>query len=396
MNTKKIAYWIVGPVILGVIGYFIYSRTFKKDQKQWFLTEKAQKRNIAQVIRATGYLEAEDLLKIGSIVPGIIKELLVEENETVTKGTLLAIIDDGKDDTEVRETEGLLKTAQQGLTYATEHYQRQKALFEAGQLSKDQFEKATRDYKDAQSLVQTRQAQHDKAKLTYKNKKILAPEDGIIIQKVSSKGETVTLASPATIIYTLAKDIHKMKVQLEIDENRVGEVKKGQTAVLTFDTYPYKKFFGVINDVSNAPIKKQTAVSYHASFILDNTDMLLRPGMTVNARITVGEKADVLSVPGYVFAMNPIVLQEIARITNHVFSPMSRQDKQAIEMKGAFKTLWIVKGNEFKEVPVELGINDNAFFEVKSGLTAQDIIISDIQEPDSMQQLYRQIFGKGL
>lgn len=396
MNTRKIVYWIFGPVLLVVVGYFVYNYTFKKEQKQWFVTEKAEKRTIVQVIRATGYLEAEDLLKIGSIVPGIIKELLVEENETVKKGALLAIIDDGKDDTEVRETEGLLKTAQQGLAYATEHYKRQKALFEAGQLAKDQFEKVTRDYQDTQSLVQTRQAQHDKAKLTYKNKRILAPEDGIIIQKVSSKGETVTLASPATIIYTLAKDIHKMKVQLEVDENRIGEIKKGQTAILTFDTYPYKKFFGIINDVSNAPIKKQTAVSYHASFILDNADMLLRPGMTVNARITVGEKEQVLSVPGYVFAMNPLVLQEIARITNHEFSPMSRQEKHEFEMKGAYKTLWVVKDNEFKEIPVELGVNDNAFFEVISGLTEDDNIISDVQEPDSMQQLYSQIFGKGL
>lgn len=396
MNTRKIIYWIVGSVVLIIVGYVVYNYAFKKEEKQWFATEKAEKRTIVQVIRATGYLEAEDLLKIGSIVPGIIKELLVEENETVTKGTLLAVIDDGKDDTEVRETEGLLKTAQQGLAYATEHYKRQKALFEAGQLAKDQFEKVTRDYQDAQSLVQTRQAQHDKAKLTYKNKRILAPEDGIIIQKVSSKGETVTLASPATIIYTLAKDIHKMKVQLEVDENRIGEIKKGQTAILTFDTYPYKKFFGVVNDVSNAPIKKQTAVSYHASFILDNADMLLRPGMTVNARITVGEKEQVLSVPGYVFAMNPLVLQEIARITNHTFSPMSRQEKHEFELKGAFKTLWVVKGNEFKEIPVELGINDNAFFEIISGLTEEDSIISDVQEPDSMQQLYSQIFGKGL
>ncbi len=396
MNTRKIIYWIVGSVVLIIVGYVVYNYAFKKEEKQWFATEKAEKRTIVQVIRATGYLEAEDLLKIGSIVPGIIKELLVEENETVTKGTLLAVIDDGKDDTEVRETEGLLKTAQQGLAYATEHYKRQKALFEAGQLAKDQFEKVTRDYQDAQSLVQTRQAQHDKAKLTYKNKRILAPEDGIIIQKVSSKGETVTLASPATIIYTLAKDIHKMKVQLEVDENRIGEIKKGQTAILTFDTYPYKKFFGVVNDVSNAPIKKQTAVSYHASFILDNADMLLRPGMTVNARITVGEKEQVLSVPGYVFAMNPLVLQEIARITKHTFSPMSRQEKHEFELKGAFKTLWVVKGNEFKEIPVELGINDNAFFEIISGLTEEDIIISDVQEPDSMQQLYSQIFGKGL
>jgi HlyD family secretion protein len=396
MQIKKIITLGLGTLALLGIVYTIYTTAFKKEEKKWFTTEKPAKRTVTQVIRSTGFLEAEDLLKIGSIVPGIIKQLLVEENQTVTKGTLLAIIDDGKDDTDVRQTEGQLKLAKQDLTYATAYYDRQKVIFESGQLSKDTFEKITRDFQNAKALVIVRQALHDQAKLIYNNKKILAPENGIIIQKVSTEGETVTLASPATIIYTLAKDIRTMKVKLEVDENRIGEIKKGQTAILTFDTYPYKKFSGVVTDVSNAPIKKQTAVSYQASFMLDNSEMLLRPGMTVNARITVAEHENVLTVPGYVFALNPLVLQEIARLTKYTYKPMSREEKKELEMKGAFKTVWVVKDNAFVEKTVELGINDNAFFEVLSGLSETEEIINDVQEPDTMQQLYSQIFGKGL
>ena len=386
---------LIALAIIG-IAYTAYNIAFKKEEKKWFTTEKPVKRTITQIIRSTGFLEAEDLLKIGSIVPGIVKKLLVEENQTVTKGTLLAIIDDGKDDTDVRQTEGQLKLAQQDLAYATAYYTRQKAMYEAGQLAKDTFEKITRDYNDAKALVTVRKALHDQAKLIFNNKKILAPEAGIIIQKVSTEGETVTLASPATIIYTLAKDIRKMKVKLEVDENRIGEVKKGQTAILTFDTYPYKKFSGIVDDVSNAPIKKQTAVSYQASFMLDNSELLLRPGMTVNARITVGEREQALSLPGYVFALNPVVIEEIARITQHTFIPLSREKKKEFELKGAFKTVWVVKDNEFIEKVVELGINDNAFFEILSGLSEEEEIINDVQEPDTMQQLYSKIFGKGL
>lgn len=396
MYIKKFIYYSLGTIVLVGTSYGIYHAKFKKEEKQWFTTEKPTKRTIAQIIRSTGYLEAEDLLKIGSIVPGIVKKLLVEENETVKKGTLLAIIDDGKDDTDVRQTEGQLKLAQQELVYATAYYNRQKIMFEAGQLAKDMFEKITRDYTNAKALVTVRQAQHDQAKLIFSNKKILAPEDGIIIQKVSTEGETVTLSSPATIIYTLAKDISKMKVKLEVDENRIGEVKKGQTAILTFDTYPYKKFSGVIEDLSNAPIKKQTAVSYHVSFMIDNSEFLLRPGMTVNARITVSEKEQVLTIPGYVLAMNTIILEEIARITGHTMQPLSREQRKTFETKGSFKTVWVVKDKAFVEKPVELGINDNAFFEVISGLSGDEQIISDVQEPDSMQQLYSKIFGKGL
>jgi HlyD family secretion protein len=396
MNIKKIIYLGIVACIFVGLTYSTYHVAFKKEEKQWFTTEQPIKRTITQIIRSTGYLEAEDLLKIGSIVPGIVKKLLVEENQTVTKGTLLAIIDDGKDDTDVRQTAGQLALAQQDLIYATAYYERQRTLYEAGQLAKDTFEKITRDYHNTKALVTVRQALHDQAKLIFNNKKILAPEDGIIIQKVSTEGETVTLASPATIIYTLAKDIRKMKVKLEVDENRIGEIKKGQTAILTFDTYPYKKFTGIVEDVSNAPIKKQTAVSYQASFMLDNTELLLRPGMTVNARITVGERESVSSLPGYVFALNPLVIEEIARITHHTFTPLSREVKKELELKGAYKTVWVVKDQSFIEKAVELGINDNAFFEVLSGLSEEEEIINDVQEPDTMQQLYSKIFGKGL
>lgn len=396
MNIIKIIVWLVLLGAISGVSFFVYKKFFVKKEKQWFTTETAQRRTISQVIRATGYLEAEDLLKIGSLVPGIIKKLLVEENDRVQAGTTLAIIDDGKDDTEVRETEGLLIQAKNDLTYMTAYFNRQKALYDAGQLAQDTFEKVTRDLENAKALVKTRQATHDKAKLVFSNKTIKAPETGLIIQKVSTEGETVTLTSPATIIYTLAKDLSKIKVRLEVDENRIGEVKKGHVAILTFDTYPYKKFSGTITDVSNAPIKKQTAVSYHATFMLDNKEGLLRPGMTVNARITVAEQENVLAVPGNIFAINSILLEEIAKITGFGFKPMSNKEKKELEQKGAFKTLWIVENKNFVEKPVELGANDNAFFQIVSGLNGNEQIVSDIQEPDTMQQLYSKIFGKGL
>ncbi len=396
MNIVKMLV-ILGGIATGTAAAAgIYKAFFVKKEKRLFATEKPQRRNITQAVRATGYLETEDLLKIGSIVPGIIKKLCVEENEYVKKGDVLAIIDDGKDDTEVRETEGALEEAQAALVYTTVHYQRQKTLFDVGQLSKDNFDKVVSDYDTAKAHVKSKQAAYECAKLTFTNKTIRSPQDGLIIEKISTEGETVTLASPATIIYTLAKDIRTMDVKLEIDENRVGQIKKGLVATLTFDTYPYKKFSGTIADISNAPIKKQTAVNYHATFTIDNKELLLRPGMTVNAHIVVAEKDNVITVPGGIFAINDIILEEVAKASKYLFKPMTRQAKKELEKKGAFKTVWLVEDKAFVEKPVELGINDNAFFEIVSGLTADEDIIVDVEEPDTMQQLYSKIFSKGL
>jgi len=396
MKIKTLLAWILIFLFIGGTLYLTKRTLFKPKKITWYTLAKPKYRNILQVIRATGELEAEDTLKIGSIVPGVIEKMLKEENDQVKKGDLIATIDDGIGDTDVRETAGLLEQAKAQLEYITSFYQRQKSLYEAEQLSQDGFEKITRDYKEILAQVQQRQAQHDKAKMIFNNKKIRAPENGIILDKVSTEGETVTLASPATIIYTIAKDIKKMKVKLEIDENAIGNLKVDQKVYLTFDTYPHKRFIGHIKKISNAPIIKKNAVSYEATFILDNSEHLLRPGMSLNARILVGEKENVLSVPGYAFSINPQILAFIAKKHGFTIEPVDRKTREELLEKGNFNTLWIKKDKKLIEKGVELGINNNAFFEIVSGLSENDNVIIDIHEPDSMEQLYSKMFGKGL
>jgi len=396
MYSKKIIIWlIIVAVITGTI--ILVKQTFFPQKKiTWYTLGKATRRNISQIIRSTGSIEAEDTLKIGSIVPGVINKMLKEENDPVKKGDLIAIIDDGIGDTDVRATAGALETAKANLEYLTNFYHRQKALYEAKQLSQDAFEKVTRDYKNSQANVISQQASHDKAKLIFYNKKIKAPENGIILKKVSTEGETVTLASPATIIYEIAKDIRKMNVKLEVDENTIGNLKTGKEVYLTFDTYPYKRFFGKIQKISNAPIKRQGAVNYEASFLLDNSTLLLRPGMNVTARILVGEKEDVLSVIGYAFTINPTLLEYIAKLQNFTVKNIDKKTREELQENGKYNTLWIKEGNTFIEKPVEIGIADNAFFEIISGISGDEDIVMDIHEPDTLKQLYAKIFSKGL
>ena len=118
------------------------------------------------------------------------------ENEIVKKGQLLADIDDGIGDTQVRETKATLESSK-ALLVMNLHLVRQKALYEHGYLSKDLFEKATSEYEQAQAAVKRDQAIHDRAVIIFNNKKIVAPDTGIVIAKVSSEGETVTSYAPA-------------------------------------------------------------------------------------------------------------------------------------------------------------------------------------------------------
>lgn len=334
-------------------------------------------------------------MKIGSIVPGVIRKMYVEENDYVKKGQLLAEIDDGKEDTDVRSTRAELEKSKAALAYQQEFYSRQKALYEKDHISKDAFQKFAQDYLVAQDDVRSKQALHDQAILVFTNKKILAPNDGLVISKVARVGETVTLSSPPTLIYTIAHNIKKLKARPNLDESAIGKLKSGIKATMTFDTYPYKTFEGTLTDISNSSVNTNGAVSYLGTILISNDELLLRPGMSVNVDLFVTEKEDVLSLPGYIFKLNPTALREIAQIKKYTFKELSVSEKNKI--KGNIKSVWLFENNNtFVERAVTVGLSDNAFFEVISGLNDGDLIIIDTAEPDAMEQYYKRMFGKGL
>jgi len=124
-------------LIIGSGTWIAYKTFFAPKKPELFKAHKPEKRSIIQTIKATGYIEPEDLMKIGSIVQGIIYKLHVEENDIVKKGQLLVEIDDGKGDTLVRSAQAELESAQASLLYTEKHFERQKVLFEAGHISKD-------------------------------------------------------------------------------------------------------------------------------------------------------------------------------------------------------------------------------------------------------------------
>ena len=179
-------------------------------------------------------------------------------------------------------------------------------------------------------------------------------------------------------------------------------LKIGQQAKLTFDTYPHKAFYGKINDISSAPIiSSGTTVMYKAKIEIENQHLLLKPGMTVHARIVVAKKENVLSVPGNLFILNKKVLKQVAQTKTYEFQRLPKKEKEAFRAalknkSDAVKTLWVLENEAFVQKPIEVGITDNAFFEVVAGITEQEDVIVDVVEPDVMAALYKQFFGGGL
>jgi len=400
MNIKKIILIIIAILFLIGLGYAVYKTKHKKE-KPLYRTKTFGKRKIVQVINTTGAIEAKNTIKVGSLINGVIKELFVEENEKVKKDQFIALLDNGKGDTDVRRTAGLVRRSKAKVKYLKAFLNRQKIMFEDGHISKNDLELAQSNYDEAVGFLDERKAAYDKAILDFENTKILSPVDGVVLKKNVSLGEGVSSFLNPTVIYTIAQDLTKMKVELEVDETSVGSLRAGDEAILTFDTYPNKKFKGKIREINNGPTIAKGTVSYKSYIYLKNDHLLLKPGMTVHADIIVGKKQKVLAIPGYIFSINPKLVKFAAKEKKYGYQPLTKEKKKEFKdtrknKENPVKTVWVLEDKTFIEKPIEIGTTDKIYFEVVSGLHENDNIVIDVAETDSMKKMFKRLFGGGL
>ncbi|KKP27050.1 MAG: Efflux transporter, RND family, MFP subunit [candidate division TM6 bacterium GW2011_GWF2_30_66] len=400
MNLKKILWLAVGSVSIASIGYYTY-KVKTADKKQLYKTKKFTRTDIIYTINATGAIEAENTIKVGSLINGVVKELYVEENQNVQKGQIIALLDNGKGNTDVKAVEGAVKRSQAALKYAKVFLDRQKTMYSKGHISQNDLDQAQSQHDQAYGTLKEAQANYEKASIDYNNTKILSPINGVIVKKGVSVGEAISSFFQPTVLYTIAQDLTKMKVELEIDETSIGDIKVGYNAILTFDTYPNKTFEGLIDEISNGATISKGTVTYKSYVYIDNNDLLLRPSMTVHASIVVASKKNIFAVPGYIFSINPEFIKFVAQDKKYKFEPISQDKldtfKKAVTSKdNGVKTIWVVENNAFIEKAVEVGITDKINFEIVSGVNENEEVLIDVEESDAMKLMFKRMFGGGM
>jgi HlyD family secretion protein len=392
----------IGIIFILVIVYIIYQRFFKQPPPSLFKTELSKKRNISHKVIASGILEIKNLIKIGSIVSGITKEVYVKENQFVKKGQILAEIDPGTKDTDFQITNQENIRAQENYNYKKNNFKRQKKLFEAGQLSKDFFEKLIKNFKVAEQDLHISKSKLEREKLLLDARKIIALEQGFISYVKITKGSGVSgssVAGSTESIFEIAPDISKMEAKLDIDESDVGVIKADQKVEFTVNTYQDIVMDSKIKEVDFSPKTKGDTSFYKAAMDIDNKEKLFRPGMALNAKINIAYAENVFAIKGIIFQINPKSIKAVAKQLNYLYQPLEKQAKKKFKeenSKQRVKFIWIAQEKSFIEKPIILGITDNNYFEVKSGLADSDQVIIDVVEEDEMQKLYKKAFAGSL
>lgn len=283
----------VAAAVWGGLRYWNHPQSAALDYK----TTPVSRGDVVQSVSANGSLTPVQLVEVGSQISGVITQIKVDFNSQVTAGEIIAQIDPATYERAQGQAEAELTSSQAGQELAQLNFDRGKALFASQLISKSDFDQLRVNLSQANAAVKTRQASLESTKVDLSRTTIHAPIDGIVITRKVEAGQTVAAAMSTPTLFTIANDLHKMRIEAAVSEADIGGVEEGQKVQFSVDAFPGRLFEGVVSQVRYAPSTNQGVVSYTSVVDVDNKDLKLRPGMTANARFITAERKGVLKLP---------------------------------------------------------------------------------------------------
>ena len=199
---------------------------------------------------------------------------------------------------------------------------------------------------------------------------IRSPIDGLVLQRQIEPGQTVAASLQAPVLFTLAEDLAQMELIVAVDEADVGKIAEGQQAEFTVDAYPEREFPAHITQVRFAPQTIEGVVTYETVLSVDNSELLLRPGMTATAVITVQQLHGVTLVPNAALRFTPAEKKVERSSGGGVFGALFRRPhsnrRNADVDKNGGKKVWLLRDGQPEAVTVKTGPSDGKFTELRS------------------------------
>jgi HlyD family secretion protein len=292
---------IIIIILLAGLGYGGYRFYFQKEDTTktapQYTYGKIEKKNILNMITATGTLVARELVEVGTQVSGTIEDVYADFNDTVEKGQLVALIDPSVLDAQVKSAEADLMRQKAMLRRAQTEYERFFPVYEKGFLSGNDFLSYDIGRETAEANVLSAEAALERIKRSREFTEIRAPISGVIIDRNVEKGQTVAASLNTPRLFIIAEDLALMEILANIDESDIGQIKEGQDVRFTVASYPERKFTGNVTEIRLQPAVIQNVVNYTVVVETENRGNILLPGMTATLDFVVEEVEDALSVP---------------------------------------------------------------------------------------------------
>ncbi|CAN5215244.1 hypothetical protein BH09GEM1_BH09GEM1_14480 [soil metagenome] len=292
LSVRKLI--IVATLALG-------SACASKDQKAIPVsTVPVTRRDIIIDAQATGVVEPIFVVEVKSKAGGQIVKLPVETGTVVKPGDLLVQIETRDVQNQYDQVAAQLDAARSKLEVSTAQKKRADELFKSRIITATEHEAAQIDFANSQSQLVSARTSLDLRKQSLEDATVRAPVAGTVIERTVALGTVITSATGAfgggTTLLKMA-DLSKVRIRALFNETDIGQVRPGQTATVTVDAYPDRRFVGSVEKIEPQAVIQQNVTMFPVLVTLDNTEGLLKPGMNGETNVMVEQRTAVLSVP---------------------------------------------------------------------------------------------------
>jgi HlyD family secretion protein len=402
-STGRRRWWLIGGGIAVVAVLLLAVSGGNGQPAGQFVTEEAVVGNLLVTASASGTLQPTKSVDVGSELSGTLSSVLVQENDVVKKGQLLAQLDTAKLKDAVAKSQAAVAAAEASValaqatvaeTTASLNRMRQVAELSGGKVpAKTELETADAARQRAIASLASARADVVQARATAKTDEtnlgkatIRSPVDGVVLTRKVEPGQTVVAAMTTPVLFVLAEDLAKMELQVKVDEADVGNVKTGQTASFTVSAWPGRKFPASIQRVGLGSTTTDNVVTYKTILQVNNDDLALRPGMTATATIVTASRDKVLLVPNAALRFTPpgegAGAKERGIVARLMPGPPPEAPKnRPVAAKGSGDgQVWVLVDGQPQAVALKTGVSNGRLTEVLGGdLPVGAAVISDYQ-----------------
>lgn len=356
--NKYLKYTLIGLAVLGILAAMVYFLKQNSSPVELYKTESPVKKDIVNRVIVTGKVIPEDEINIKPQISGIIDKILLEEGTKVQAGDLIAVIKVVPNEQSLNQAAGRVTNAQLALNNAKIEYDRNKALFEKGVISSQEYNNQKLSYDQAVQELKNAQADYQIIKKgsaggsLSANTNITATVSGTILEIPIKEGDQVIQSNnfnEGTTIATIA-DMGRMIFEGEVDEAEVGKLHVGMPLEISLGALETLKFNADLKFIAPKGVEAEGAVQFkiEGDLQIPDSSAYIRAGYSANASIVLEEKKDVLSIKE--------ALLQFDKETQNPF----------VEV--------LVSENKFERRDLELGVSDGIDVEVISGVDADSKI----------------------
>ena len=402
----KILITLIALAVLAGAGWLVYSM-YSTDEEVVIQTEEVAVGDLMSVISASGTVEPEELVNVGAQVSGKIMAFgkdgsgkSIDYGSRVTKGMLLAQIDDVLYEAALREAkaqklqaevailsaDASIKQAKAQLALAKSNFDRAEKLLPTKSISTADYDSRRAEYDVRLSNIAVAEAERKQAeaKLAIADAALIkaqrnldycvisSPVDGVIVDRRVSVGQTLVSNMSASSIFLIAKDLKKMQVWVSVNEADIGNIHVGMPVIFTVDAFPGEEFKGKVHKIRLNATMSQNVVTYVVEVATDNSSGKLLPYLTANVKFVRKRKDQVLNVSNAALRFIP---------PEEMIAPEGMEILRNFKREKGKRLLWVKTDNgRLRPVEVAVGLNNGVASEIVSdSFKHGDVVVNAVK-----------------